>query len=282
MAKYQRRNKRRTYKRYNRRYRTLSKKNIFMKKNAKSQAKQIYALNKRISKIEKATKPEILIYRQMNLSSYRTSYSASNTNATVGFTTQNPLVSYLNAVASPDPERFDIKGNLVRIQDIKLYLNIRRSIHSKPYDIIGRVTILKLGKVSSNRDLNWLHHMPVGTGGPHSNSTVSRTGNLYEIVYGPLAEDITSIGKIVYDKKFKMKGSDDAKNTLDWKIKLFGQTMRKSNGYDWPDLLTNDYIMCITAGFNPVAYDTNDTLTNQDIICMEVGTKISFIDEAER
>ena len=259
MARYQRRYKRKYQKKSYRKYRTLSKKNIFSRKNAKSQAKQIFALNKRISKIEKRTKPEMSIYRQMNLSSYRVGYSASNTNDTVGFTTQNSLVSYLHNVNAPDPEHFNIVGNLIRINDIKLYLNIRRSIHSKPYDILGRITIMKLSKVSSNRDMNWLHYMPTGTGGPNSNPLVSRSGNIYETIYGPLAEDITSIGKIVYDKSFKMKGSDDAKNTLNWKIKLFGQTMRKSNGYAYPDLLTNDYIVCITAGFNPVAYDNNAT-----------------------
>lgn len=268
--------------RYYRKRRVLSKGNIFGRKSAKSQAKQIYAINKKINKIEKRTRPETLVYLHNNLSCYRTEFSASNTNARVGFTTQNPLISYLHSISPADLEYFHISGRMIRISDIKLYFNLRRSTHSKPFDVLGRITIIKLNKISSNRDVSWIHTTPVESDSPYSSSTISRIGNISNIVYGPLSNNVTSIGKVVYDKKFKMKGSDSAQNTLNRKVRLYGQTIRKSTIYDYPDLLQNDYIVCITAGFNPVAYDNNATLISDDILCLEVGAKITFVDESER
>lgn len=57
MARYYRK-----YRRFPRKYKkTLKKSNIFSKKSAKSQAKQIYALNKKVNYIQKTTKPELQI-----------------------------------------------------------------------------------------------------------------------------------------------------------------------------------------------------------------------------
>lgn len=261
-------------KKYYRKYKTLSKRNIFTRKNAKSQASQIYALNKRITRIEKKTRPEPGVYLNDDISEFHTSFTGDEGNKDTGSVVQYPILSNLHATTGE--KKFEIQKNLIRIQDIKLYLKLSRSVHSKPHDIVGRITILKLGKISSNRDIKFLQNID---GLPNTDADVNVTGNFADIVNGPLTKDITTFGKVIYDRKFKMKGSDDAQMTYQRKIKLFGQTVRKSEGWAWPDLLTNDYIVCVSFGFVPLSYHIETTLTNQDIICMEMGTKITYIDE---
>ena len=61
--KYYRRYKRKTASRgYRRRGKKLSKFNVFTKKSAKSQASQIYALNKKINRVAKRTRQDIIRY----------------------------------------------------------------------------------------------------------------------------------------------------------------------------------------------------------------------------
>lgn len=64
------------FKRYNR-YKTLSARNIYSNKSAKSQSKQIYALKKRINKVYRACKPEYKIYDGLN-----TTYNFSSSDIT--------------------------------------------------------------------------------------------------------------------------------------------------------------------------------------------------------
>ena len=259
---------------YYRKYKTLSKSNIFSRKSAKSQASQIFALNRRISRLEKKTKPEIEPYINKDIPDFHTSFMGDETTTETGTIVQYPLISDLHSESGDD--KFNIYKNLIRIQDIKLYLKISRNVHSKPHDILGRITIMKLNKVSSVRDIKFIHNIE---GFPNEAAQHTYEGNFSNIVNGPLNKDITTFGKIVYDRKFKMKGSDDARMTYQRNIKLFGQTIRKPNGYAWPDILTNDYVICISYGFVPLSYQLVETLTEEDIICCELGTKISYVDE---
>lgn len=277
---YKKRYYKKRARKYYRKYKTLSKRNIFSRKNAKSQASQIYALNKRITKLEKRTKPEIDIYYNYDITQFHNSFTGDATDTNTGYMNQYPLVSLLHSLSAQDPDRFAIQKDLIRIQDFKLYFKFSRSEHSKPFDILGRITILKVSKVSSNRDMIFIHNVGSSLTLPNSTPYVNLAGNMSNIVNGPLNENITTYGKIVYDKKFKMKGSDDAQKTLQRRVKLYGQTIRKSSQNAWPDLLTNDYVICLSVGFVPLAYADPLTLTADDVICTEVGTKITYIDEA--
>ncbi|UPW41525.1 capsid protein [Peromfec virus RodF8_96] len=75
MAKYGRRSKRS----YKRRNRTLSKSNVLLNKGAKSQARQIYALSRKVNRVYNKVKPEYKVVNSVSVYSFKfTSSSLSS------------------------------------------------------------------------------------------------------------------------------------------------------------------------------------------------------------
>lgn len=238
-------------------------------------------MNKKVNRIQKKTKPETLIYEDMDLTQYHNGLTCNADNTQFGYTCQKALFTEL--VHDNTAEKFPMLGSMTRINDVKLYFNFRRSGYADCPDIYGRITILKMSKVASVRDMDWIHYTPSRYNSVYdSDGFLIRTNeNINDIVFGPLTNDISSIGKVVKDVKFKMRGGGDPVLNLNKKIKLFGQTLRKSSAYGYPDILQNDYYICYTIGFSSFSYDQATTFTSIDTICTQFGLKAGFIENAE-
>ena len=105
----------RRYRRYKKNY-TLKKSNIFRKKSAKSQAKQIYSLNRKINKIEKLTAPEIQII-QDNI--YDTIFLSNDQPIT---NKNDALVLYKDFLLNTTKEcHIDMNNDIIRPRFLTLY-----------------------------------------------------------------------------------------------------------------------------------------------------------------
>lgn len=268
--------RKRTYKKRS----NLRKSTIFGKKSAKSQAKQIYALNKKINRIEKQTRPENLIYLNHDATMFHQSFAGDASKTETGVTYQYPLFTWLNSLQQSSEEYFPFNNSISRIQNVKLFFNFRRTIGNNIMkDVIGRITIMKLSKVSSFRDQEYIHY----TSGLYpylSGPVITRSEYMENIVYNPLNFDISSQGKIVYDYKFKMPGGDNTKLTLNKSIKLYGVTLRRGDNNVYPDCIQNDYVVCVSFGYSPLNKDQASQIDSSDVICSKCCVKAVFVDEA--
>lgn len=94
---------------YRKNYRKYSKFNLYKNRSSKSQAYQIYNLNKKINNIEKKTKPEVKPVNQLIFDLNQAQYAAS---------TVHKITKKINFTDI-------IQGNLLRLQNILLYGNLR-------------------------------------------------------------------------------------------------------------------------------------------------------------
>lgn len=237
----------------------LKKSNIFSKKSAKSQAKQIYALNKKVNKIQRLTKPELYIYENGESSAVTGHYQPYH-----GTTYQGCNLQYgiLNEIMKNDTMPFSISGGLARIQSLKLIISFVRNAAAVDHlDTIGRVTILKQKKsVGGSVRIH------------NTNSYLIQTLN--PVVYGSLKSDCTEWGKIIYDRTFKMrKDVGGMDKIIKINLKPFTLRLREDNNgglisYD-PDC---EFIICVTMGHIGIQ-DAGDD------IYFRCGVKIAYIDD---
>lgn len=237
----------------------LKKSNIFSKKSARSQAKQIYALNKKVNKIQRLTKPELYIYENGESNVVTGHYQPYNQTTYQGCNLQYGI---LNEIMKNETMPFKISGGMARIQSLKLTISfVRTAAAVNHLDTIGRLTILKQKKsVGGSVRIH------------NTNSYLIQTLN--PVVYGPLKSDCTEWGQIIYDRTFKMKkdvGGMDKIIRLN--LKPFTLRLREDNeggliSYD-PDC---EFIICITMGHIGIQ-------TAGDDIYFRCGVKIAYIDD---
>lgn len=270
-------------KRYYKKRGALSKRNIFGRKTAKSQAKQIYALNKKINYIQKTQKPETRIYYNISIDKFAQSFTGDAANTNTGRTMQWPIFSLCES-ALQESIPIPMEGKLLRSYNAMLYFNMKRSDHARQNLIwLCRITILKLNKLTSVRDMQYIHYTndPVNHT-PYSDSgTYVRTHTMEDLVYGPLSPGVSSMGKIVYDKKIKVEYGSNAATDKQVGIKLPRFVLRKGEVYSYPDVMQGDYVICITYGFSPLNHTTSTAITVNDYICSTLGVKMAYTDQEE-
>lgn len=237
----------------------LKKSSIFGRKSAKAQARQIYALNKKVNKIQKMTKPELYIYENAEASSLQGHYQPYH-----GTTYQGCNLQYgiINEIMKNDTTKFSISGGMARINTIKLTCSFVRTAAAVDHlDTIGRLTILRQKKAVGGSVR--IHN---------TNSYLIQTLN--PVVYGPLKADCTEWGQIVYDRTFKMKKDVGGMDKIvRIHLKPFTLRLREDNSgglitYD-PDY---EYIICISMGHIGIQ-DAGDD------IYFRCGVKIAYIDD---
>ena len=126
---------RRYVRRRNARRKTLSNYKIATRTSARSQARQIYALNRKINYIQKRTKPEIQICR-------RTIQSALNFSSTVGNTTGRVLWGSVGSInflpplggQTSDLNPTGVANNFARLLSFNLYGNLLNQHHPIVHD----------------------------------------------------------------------------------------------------------------------------------------------------
>lgn len=211
----------------------LKKSNIFSKKSAKSQAKQIYALNKKVNKIQKLNAPEIQTV-QDNIYDENFTYQLQPiTNK------DNATVLYKDFLLNTNKAcHIDMKGDMLRPRYLNLYgmfgvindsslegdwtvAQTKRLLERQPFTAYLRIIVCRLksstqyipGKITQAPDQNF------------------SADNVYDIkpIYGPLVSDVTANLDIIKNKVIKVNVNNPMKL---YKIKIsakkLGYIYRKS------------------------------------------------------
>lgn len=205
---------------------TLKKSNIYGKTNAKSQAKQIYALNKKVNKIQKLTAPEINTWHG-NIITYRTQYGQGPDNDQVHI--QRNLIFR----GSIFQQGRSMSGDLFRTRKLTLYgcfaqyapptlendwvtnTNYRLAVQA-PKTAYLRIVICRLNKAGAIAPENIFSDSPAEVGG---------SGNDLTTIFGPLQNGITTSMTVIKDKVLKLSPTKDAKG---YKIGLHPGVIRKN------------------------------------------------------
>lgn len=267
--------------RYYRKRSTLKKSNIFRKRSAKSQAKQIYALNKKVNRMYKNIAPEkqpFYLSEDVNFFHFSDFTPANADNVNRGRFWQTVLFhSMLTGYSTSNPAVWSFDGQLVRILNkIKLMIKIQGpdSLSSYLEKIIYRITIGRLKGPCDSTSFGTLHRAGYGT--DHDVTDVR------SIIYGPLGSDITTQYNIVYDKigSFSNKYKTPS---ITIPIYLYGGTYRrdsKTNSTNYSSIMKNDYVINVTAGWTSrnVDTDASSLLQTQAISC-SMGCKFAFVDD---
>ena len=221
--------KKRSYKRG-----SLSTRKIFGSKSAKSQARQIYALRKRINYVSKVCKPETKVYQGSNISLNFESSQLTNTYK----------IQYFNGPTRGTGDD-NFTGNKVRSIALNVYTTLEyynssdTGYHNtesagSPF----RIIILQRKKSSNNEDLTLGDVLSSygGSGGNYSMQAVC-----------PLVRGITDNFKVLCDKRFVFTTSN---NQRILRLKVKPNNLRWDN-----DGIANGFIVLyISAGLH---YDAN-------------------------
>lgn len=108
--------------------RNLSTRNIFNNKGARSQAAQIYRLNRKVNSVYRQCKPELKIIQTVPQSHTFTSYeydSIDPSNITIDFTSPNNPANVMSIdMPSQGDGDNEIVGNVCNLKDMTVYLNV--------------------------------------------------------------------------------------------------------------------------------------------------------------
>lgn len=193
---------RRAARRYGRqrRSKTLSSYRIATRTSARSQARQIYALNRRITGIQRRTRPETNL---MHAPSVNWSSSGGGSGE----------YSYI-ACYRPFSEGFTIEGNFARLLDATFYITFRGVLSTTaPY---FNPTTLRLVAVQTKATrAEPIHFNDVFYGvdiDTNTNQFVSNTDALTYIT-SPFADGLARVGKVLYDRRYTINADNPLKVT---------------------------------------------------------------------
>lgn len=269
---YKRYYKKKTYRRYNK----LRKGYIFGRKSAKSQAKQIYALNKKINRIEYKTKPETIIKECPFVNQLFTtdgnlgSYSVKEWH--------NRVYLYEEKLFKDTGCNYEIKGKMLRPYNISISglfenknhnVELAGKVYTPPLTGYLRFVVCKLtggnqGKMPDNVCKSYGQTPDIG------------------LIMGPLASNISASCKIIKNKVIKI---DNVKDNRMFKIKIknpgtyrIGDTANPAV----PPAYKNEYLIYIQY-FCPDHF-FNDGYAGQQPVApvqrLTSGIKFAFVDES--
>lgn len=281
------------YKRkYQAKKKTLSKRNIFSKKGAKSQAYQINALNKKIDRVYRMTAPKIQTWETNQLYGMNYVFGGNNLDNFNGLTLQGGVLS--NAMRSGTPLNWN--DSLLRIRNMSLNIMVKfNSVNSlinsddaqaaaAPYynqtvqstfkSIVGRITILRLkNSTNTSTGLGYIHNVYQTEG------TNYKIRNAHDTVFGALNKDITTYGKIVYDKRIVMGSFNTNSRSRNIKIRLPGGTYRRPESFQPYNIMGKDYILCMSFGIEGMGSEYNAFCRQGDAIDVSTYCKIAYVND---
>ena len=199
---------RKRYNRYRRGKKYLSNYNIATKTGAKSQAKQIYYLKKRVNRIQRLTKPEIVTI-QRNSSKINLLSSQGVVEWIGGLPINEMTYKYIEPNLGPSStnvigtDQSPVPNNFARLLNFKLYGNMQYTgVTSSSVPVNLRVVIVQ---TRSARDQ--LNQNDIFT----SNST--QIDN-FSAVFGPLQTGLARTCKVLSDKRYCLSFQKPSVNIL--------------------------------------------------------------------
>lgn len=222
--------------RYRRNYRrrTLSSYSIATRTGARSQARQIYALNRRITAIQRMTKPEIVTYNQ-------------NFGGTNGSTAEG-VYTY---TATQVPNNID--GDFARLLSSTWYISANYNTMSEDVQPVTlRVVLVQLRASRSNALLREDIF--------ESNSTASSLtqANARNDVFGPLTTGLSGICRVLADRKIYLSYQRPQGFT-----RIISKRLLNFRITDASESIEKGTIMCFITGYSPAALDISVNLNSK-------------------
>lgn len=202
---------------------TLKKNNIFGKQSAKSQAKQIYALNKKVNYIQKTTAPETKTFN--NVLFYFDSYEGGTGRLLPEY--HRVIGLYRDRILNQSLKRYlDVDGDLLRVKNIYLYgyfglkdytfYSSDDQEYNIPKDAYLKVTVARA--VKGTCDVPTRLYQPLPNISPSGINAEYNEGVPISYINGPMVDGITSQLQIL---KKKVIHITPAKTSKMMKIKLY-------------------------------------------------------------
>nr|WDW25913.1 MAG: putative capsid protein [Canine stool-associated circular virus] len=182
-----------------RKRRTLSNYNVATRTSARSQAKQIYALNRKVNYIQRMTKPEIKLFRTENINYTTTSASTP---------------SYI-ACFRPFANNWTIDGSFCRLHDMTLYATIQTKPVAQGQTFIDAAPIsvrfvMVQTRASRGDFINFDDVFYNSTIESNENQMITANQGLTNIS-APFADGFARIGKVYYDRTYKVNNDNPLK-----------------------------------------------------------------------
>lgn len=243
--------------------RTFSRFNTYKNRSAKAQAYQIYKLNKRVSAIQKATKPET----QVRYSKVYTSYDSSEGyTASTGQATDSIIFPVI-----PPRDFVNLQGRLARIKSVKLY----GSFHSA-YELVYPAAVR----------LIFLQCKSVKVGLPTISEIVSYTvGDNAAYEKGPLRTGITSSYRILKSRTIKLTQPQirhksfkiSLKKVYNWRNEGTFSTIPLEQTWD-NQIFPKGEIFCV-ALFSNSGFKSNSQTEYPGITIDDLSYKMTYYDQ---
>lgn len=196
---------------YNKKY-PLKKSNIFSKKSAKSQAKQIYALNKKINNIEKRTKPETITQKNVFCNRLFTVDGLYGSYGVKEWHTR--LYLYEDILLNADQCNYQIKGHMLRPYNITISGLFENKNHNVELN----------GKILTPPLTGYLRFIVCKLVGGNQSRYPERITQSYSpntddigLIMGPLINNVSASLKVIKNKVIKI---DNVKDSRLFKIKI--------------------------------------------------------------
>lgn len=263
--------RRSTYRRKGRRgNRSLSTRNIFNRKGAKAQAKQIYALRKSVNRVARMCKPEVkTIASDMNvgLLGHPGNYP-------------NNTVALSQRFAMPYPPIGAAEGN--RIGDLISALPLKIYFSSQYKKIINSVTTPSISKLMTTsggvrmivvQSKSALNTAP-GVGDLLEHTSQSQ-GETVGMLNSPFISGITARFHILYNKVMYYSENHliRCKNLA---IKPVIKRVRWEDGYQYP--LGHIWVFLVAGGFTVINYGTQENPYDYDVCDYSIKFELPFTD----
>ena len=273
---------RKKFKKYNKK---LSKGNIFKHKSAKSQAKQIYYLNKKINYITKTTKPEVHTFKT-NIVNWVNDVNPNIVNE------RNQRIAIYEEKLINDTEHLDripMQGQLLRVQNITFYgsftLSSNRTVN---YDDVGTNTNISL--TSPQTAYMRILICKLKQGGGRVPARITQDGDPLGIsggykditpIFGPLVKGLGGQMTIIKQKIIKVN------NETPFKAFKFTLNNKKVGNYkkleNWPTSFGQNEILVYYQYLSPASIqkqvgDTSVIISPGCVFSM--NCKISYVDES--
>lgn len=272
---------------YRKRYRNkLSKRNIFSKKSAKNQAKQIYYLNKKINYIRKTTAPETQTFTT-NIVNW-----VNDVNPNIVSEYNQRIALYEEKLINTDllTDRIDMKGDLLRVKNITFYgsftLSPNRTVNyddvgisqnislTSPQTVYMRILICKLVQGGGRVPARITQDGPaIGTSGAYKDITP---------IFGPLVSGLGGQMTVIKQKIIKVNNNNPFKSfKFTLKNKSVGNFKKLEN---WPTAFGMNELLIYVQYLNPASIQkvvgggTTSIISPGCVFSM--NCKISYVDES--
>lgn len=258
--------RRRYTRRRNGRSRTLSSYRIATRTSARSQARQIYALNKRISAIQRRTKPEIKV-KFFNNPPVTPTFASSNSSYNQ-FYAVNP-----NLMGTGETQNDPIDGSFCRQLSCNIYFHSHYtspSTSNQPvcYRLVGIQTRTTRAEAPNFLDV---FTFAQNTSSGFDPNAILNNNEAQTAFNGPLREGLARTAKVLFDRKFYLSFQRPQINATIKLKRLMNWYLNSNINYgNPPESVAKGQIYVFL-----IAYSQNTTATGYTF---DINAKIAYTD----